>query len=251
MDSKKRAIVVGASSGIGAALSEALAGRGYAVALVARREELLTELAAKINRIAGRDLATVYTNDVTDYGTVQPLFDKIVAECGGVDMVVYASGIMPKIGPSEYSIAKDSAIIEVNVIGAMAWLNAAADRFEKQKSGTIIGISSVAADRGRRPTPAYNASKAAFDTYLEALRNRLTRYGVHVLTIKPGFVQTDMLTGLKLPPFPKAISAQEAASQILDALDQGAQLRYVPGLWRWVGLVLKHLPSPIMRKLSF
>lgn len=251
MDLTKKAIVVGASSGIGAALSEALAGRGYSVALVARREELLRDVAGKINRIAGRNLASVYTNDVTDFESAAPLFERIVADAGGVDLIVYASGIMPGIGPSEYSTEKDRAIIEVNVIGAMAWLNVAAERFEKQKSGTIIGISSVAADRGRRPTPSYNASKAALDTYLEALRNRLTRYGVHVLTIKPGFVQTDMLTGVKLPPFPKPLPVQDAATQILAALDQRAQVRYVPGIWRWVGLVLKHLPSPIMRKLSF
>lgn len=243
--------MVGASSGIGAALGEALAGRGYTVALVARREELLAELAQKLNRIAGRQTASVYTNDVADSDSVQPLFEKIVADMGGIDIVVYASGIMPKVGANEYSIAKDRAIIEVNVIGAMAWLDAAADRFEKQASGAIIGISSIAADRGRRPTPAYNASKAALDTYLEALRNRLTHRGVHVLTIKPGYVRTQMLEGLKLPPFPKPISPQEASAQILAALDQGAQTRYVPGVWRWIGFVLKHLPSRIMRKLSF
>jgi short-subunit dehydrogenase len=251
MDLSKKAIVVGASSGIGAALSEALAGRGYSVALVARREELLTELADKINKIAGRDLASVYTNDVTDYDSAAPLFMKIAADMGGVDLIAYSSGVMPIVGPDEFSTSKDRSIIEVNVIGAMAWLNVGADMFALKKSGTIIGISSVAADRGRRPSPAYNASKAALDTYLEALRNRLTRYGVHVLTIKPGPVLTDMIKGTKLPPVLKPITAQDAASQILDALDSKAQVRYVPGVWRWVGLILKHLPSPIMRKLSF
>jgi short-subunit dehydrogenase len=251
MTDSPRAVVIGASSGIGAALAAALAGRGISVALVARREDRLQQIADKINDIAGRKLAWVHPADVTDFGAVPALFNRIVGDLGGLDMVVYASGIMPKIGPNEYSFDKDRQIVEVNVLGAMAWLNLAAERFEKQRGGTIIGISSVAADRGRRGTPVYNTSKAALDTYLEALRNRLSRYGVHVLTIKPGFVETDMIAGLKLPPFPKPISADEAARQTLHALDNHEQVRYVPGIWRFVGFVIRNLPSPIMQKISF
>jgi NAD(P)-dependent dehydrogenase (short-subunit alcohol dehydrogenase family) len=251
MNDSPRAVIVGASSGIGAAIARALAGRGMQVALVARRENELNAVADKINDIAGRALARVYPGDVTDFESVPALFDKIVADFGGLDMIVYASGIMPPVGPSEYSFDKDKRIIEVNVLGAMAWLNLAAERFERQKSGTIVGISSIAADRGRRGAPVYNTSKAALDTYLEALRNRLSRLGVHVLTVKPGFVSTDMIVGAKLPPFPRPIGADEAARQVLSALDNGDQIRYVPGIWRLIGFILKHLPSPIMQRVGF
>ena len=250
MSDSPKAVVVGASSGIGASIARALAGRGFHVALVARREQELNDLADRINDIAGRKLATVYAADVTDFESVPALFGSIVCDLGGLDLIVYASGIMPKIGSTEYSFEKDRKIIEVNVLGAIVWLNLAAERFEKQKGGAIIGISSVAADRGRRGTPVYNTSKAALDTYLEALRNRLSRYGVHVLTIKPGFVATDMLTGVKLPPFPRPITADEAARQTLAALDNHDQVRYVPGIWRWAGLLIRNLPSPIMQRIN-
>jgi short-subunit dehydrogenase len=249
MDSPK-VIVVGASSGIGAAIARKLGGRGAQLALVARRETELTEVAAEIDRIAGRCLTNTYVHDVTDYDAVPALFSQIVSNLGGVDTVIYASGYGPKVDLHEYNFAKDRQIIEVNVLGAFAWLNIAAERFEKQKSGTIVGISSVAGDRGRSGMPAYNTSKAALDTYLEALRNRLARQGVYVLTIKPGFVWTDMLIGANLPPFPRPISADEAAKQILQAMDDKALVRYVPGIWRWVGMVMKNLPSPIMQRLK-
>lgn len=251
MNESPRAIVVGASSGIGAAIASALAGRGMRVAMIARREDELRSRADKINAIAGRPLASVYPADVVDFDSAETLFQTIVADLGGLDMIVYASGVMPRVDLSEYSFAKDRHVFEVNILGAMAWLNLAAERFEQQKGGTIIGISSIAADRGRRGMPAYAASKAALDTYLESLRNRLSRYGVHVLTIKPGFVATDMIAGLSLPPVPRPISADEAARQTLRALDDHDQVRYVPGVWRAIGAVMRSLPSPIMQRLKF
>ncbi len=244
------AVVVGASSGIGAAIARAFAGRGYQVALVARRADQLSVVADRINEVAGRELAKIYPSSVLDFHEVETVFQSIITDFGGMDVVVYAAGIMPKVDAAEYSFHKDRQIIEVNVLGAMAWLNLAAERFTKQRGGAIIGISSVAADRGRRSAPAYNASKAALDTYLEALRNRITRYGVQVLTIKPGFVDTEMIAGLKLPPFPKPISSDEAARLTLAALDDNAQVAYVPGLWRWVMLLIRNLPSPIMRRIN-
>src|SRR5260370_14867305 len=99
---------------------------------------------------------------------------------------------MPRVGEDEYAFEKDRQIIEVNVLGAMAWLNEAAPRFARAGEGTIIGISSVSGDRGRRGQPAYCASKAALDTYLEALRNRLRRRGVPGVTVTPGPVDTRM-----------------------------------------------------------
>ncbi len=250
MSESKIAVVVGASSGIGAEVARGFAGRGYKVALVARREAQLTSLAEEINRIAGRELAKIYVSDVVEYDKIPALLRQIIGDLGGVDVVVYSSGVSPSVGPNEYSFEKDRQVIEVNVLGAMAWLNLAAERFEKTKAGTIIGISSVAGDRGRRGVPAYNTSKAALDTYLEALRNRLGRYGVHVLTIKPGFVYTDLIAGLKLPPFPKPISAKAAADEILKAYDEGAQTVYVPKIWGVIGAVIKMVPSPIMQKLN-
>src|SRR5579862_662779 len=225
----KRAIVVGASSGIGEALARQLAAGGCQVALVARRHEELARIAGEINA-GGADLARCYAHDVLETDCAPALFQQITHDLGGLDLVIYAAGVMPRLADDEYSFAKDRAMIEVNVLGAIAWLNEAAQRFARAGAGTIIGIGSVAGDRGRRGQPVYCASKAALDTYLESLRNRLGRFGVRVVTIKPGPVDTPMTEGLgKLPML---ISAEEAARQIVAAAQRGKRVAYVPGKWR-------------------
>src|SRR5439155_5143525 len=114
--------------------------------------------------------ARAYPHDVRCVDEVPGLFQQIAADMGGLDLVIYAAGVQPRIAPDEYDTEKDRFIVEVNVIGALAWLNAAARRLERPGEGTIVGISSIAGDRGRRGNPAYGASKAALDHFLEALR---------------------------------------------------------------------------------
>lgn len=246
---QKKVIIVGASSGIGAALARVLAGKGCTVALVARRESELCSIADEINRRAGKTLARPYRGDVTDYPNVEPLFDRIARDLGGVDALIYNSGIMPSVKRGEYSFDKDRAMIEVNLLGAMAWINVAARRFEIARSGAIVGTSSIAGDRGRASMPGYITSKAALDTYLESIRNRVARYGVQVTTIKPGFVDTDLLGGAKTPI--KAASPDDAAREIVAAIEDGALVRYVPGFWRWIGMAIKMAPSFVMQRVNF
>src|SRR5207253_11293467 len=127
-----------------------------------------------------------------------------------------------------------------------AWLNEAARRFERAGEGTIVGISSIAGDRGRRGNPAYGASKAALDHFLEALRNRLSQRGVTVVTIKPGFVDTDLTRGM--PGLFWLISADEAARRILAAARGGSVTPYVPARSRFVGLIIRSSPSFLFRR---
>ncbi|MEO5929629.1 MAG: SDR family NAD(P)-dependent oxidoreductase, partial [Candidatus Kapaibacterium sp.] len=188
----KHAIVVGASSGIGEALARRLAKEGCRVALVARRKDALDRLADELNNVAGGTVAFTAAHDVANRDEVPFLFQELTKELGGLDAIFYAAGVMPAVAVDEYNTEKDATMMEVNTIGAMAWLNQAAVRFERTKRGTIVGISSVAGDRGRRGAPAYGTSKAALNAFLESLRNRLARFGVHVVTIKPGFIDTEM-----------------------------------------------------------
>src|SRR5688572_209611 len=191
----KGAIVVGASSGIGAALARRLAREGYGVALVGRRAEALETLCAEINAeaVPGQVRARAYVHDVRQYADVPAAFQTVLRDLGHVDVVVYSAGVLRPVELSEFNFEKDRAALETNLLGAVAWLNQAAMFFERTGGGQIVGISSIAGERGRIGNPAYNASKAALNSYLESLRNRLTRKGVHVLTVKPGFVDTPML----------------------------------------------------------
>jgi short-subunit dehydrogenase len=247
---RRRGILIGASSGIGAALARRLVRAGYTLALLARREEELNSLCAAINQSAGDRRAIPYVHDVTEHKRVPELLRRIVSDLGGLDLVVYMAGVNFPPGIDKYNFDTDRRMIEINLLGAMAWLSPAAAMFQGAGAGQIVGVSSVAGDRGRVGNPGYNTSKAALSTYLEALRNRLTRRGVNVLTVKPGFVRTDMLKAAQ-GKTPFAISPEKAADDIWKAMRRRKQMIYTPSLWRWIMLVIQHIPSFIFRRMSF
>ena len=247
----KKAIVVGASGGIGVALARRLAREGYVLALLDRNEDVLRPLCDEINQTYGETRAVPYEHDATAYMKIPELFRSVVADLGGLDLFVYVAGLIYFPAMDEFNFTEDYKMVEVNLLGAMAWMSEVAPVFQSMKGGQIVGVSSVAGDRGRIGNPGYNTSKAGFTCYLEALRNRLTRHGVNVITIKPGMVKTQMLD---LPNAPKpmlAVSAEDAADGIWNAIKKRKQVVYVGGIWRWVMLVLTHIPSVIFRKLSF
>ncbi len=251
LNPRRRGIIIGASDGIGAALARRLARQGYTLALVARRKEKLERLCNEINQDAHELRASFHVHDVADHQKAPELLRKIVADLGGLDLVLFVAGVnYPPGGMDRYNFENDRQMIEINLIGAMAWLTPIAEMFQSARAGQIVGISSVAGDRGRVGNPGYNTSKAGLDTYLEALRNRLTRRGVNVLTVKPGFVQTAMLRAAPGPtPFP--ISPEKAADDIWNAMRKRKQLIYTPFIWRWIMLGIRTMPSFIFRRLSF
>jgi len=248
---RARAVIVGASSGIGAALALRLAREGYSVALLARRADQLKSVCDQINSASGETRALAYTHDVTDYESIPALLQRITVDLGGLDLFVYNSGIQRMVAADEFDFAADREMLEINTLGALAWLNPVASMFQAMRAGQIVGISSVAGDRGRVGAPAYNTSKAALTTYLEALRNRLTRQGVNVLTIKPGFVDTDILKAAGAKRTFWVISPEQAADGIWKAIKSRKQTVYIPGQWGLLMLVIRHIPSVIFRRLSF
>lgn len=241
---RARAIVVGASSGMGAALVRELVGAGYRVAALARRGEALERLRAE----CGPERVLARVHDVHHTAEVPALFEELVRALGGLDLLVYAAGVMPRIGPLEFDTETDAEILAVNTLGAIAWCNPAAEHFQAKRAGVIVGIGSIAGDRGRKGNPVYGASKAALAHYLEALRNRLADYGVRVCTIKPGFVETAMTQGLG--PLPGIITAEAAARTIVRYARRGGTVRYVPLKWLGVSLVIRSIPSFLFRKLT-
>ena len=244
----QHALVIGASSGIGEALARRLAADGCRVALVARRRAELERIAGEINADAGEGRALFYEHDVRNAGEVPSLLQEIARALGGLDLVIYAAGVLPRVAFDEYDTAKDLATLNVNLLGAIAWLNPVAARFNRLRRGTIVGIGSVAGDRGRSGAPAYNTSKAALHTYLEALRNRIGRYGVRVVTVKPGFVDTAMVTGMgKLP---LVVSPERAARLILKHARSGSLVAYIPARWWLASLIVRAIPSWLFRRLK-
>ena len=244
------ALVIGASSGIGAAVARELARRGYTLALVARRVDILASLRDEIIQTAGRDNIFIYSHDVRDYDTVPELLRQIVTDLGAntLQMVVYTAGVMPESDVGAWPFADERAMLETNTLGAIRWLGLAAEILRAQGRGALVGVSSVAGERGRRGNSVYQASKAALTTWLESLRYRLKGSGVRVTTIKPGYVATEMTAGMKLPQR-AIISAEDAARRIVSAAERGRAVVYVPGYWRPIMWTIRHLPAFLMTRL--
>jgi NADP-dependent 3-hydroxy acid dehydrogenase YdfG len=233
--------VVGASSGIGAEIVKLLADSGCRVGAVARRIDRLEQLASQFE---GKILPVEH--DVKNYDQVPELFQQITQRLGGLDLIVYASGVMPEVGWHEYCFEKDREMVEVNFLGAIAWLNEAACRFENTKHGSIVAIGSVAGDRGRAGQPVYNATKAALATYMEALRNRIGRHGVKVVLVKPGPTQTEMTEKLHLKG---AMPAPVAAKKILALADDSGE-HYLKITHRVAFAIIRAIPSWLFQKLK-
>ena len=244
----RHALVIGASSGIGEAVARRLAAAGARVALVARRGDELRRIASEINDLCGEERALPWAHDVRQASEVPGLFEEICRRLGGLDLVVYSTGLLIPVAFDEYDTAKDLEMLQVNLLGAVAWLNPAAQRFATLGTGTIVGIGSIAGDRGRSGAPAYNTSKAGLATFLEALRNRVARCGVRVVTIKPGFVDTAMTRGL--PGLLWLIQADRAAEILLRKAARGSVCAYVPARWRLVSWVIRLIPSRLFRYLK-
>lgn len=241
-----RILLLGASSGIGAALALALARPGRSLALVARRAAELDAVAAR----ARQQGATVHTEvlDCGDTDAAPAAWARIEAALGPLDTVVYCAGVMPDVARDEYATDKDLAMVRTNLAGAIAWCNLAATAFQARGRGTICGIGSVAGDRGRQPSPVYGATKAALHAYLESLAGRLWARGVVVVTIKPGPVRTPMTAGRG--PLPLLVDAEVAAARIVRALERGERVVYVAPAWRLIMAVIRALPWPLFKRFA-
>ena len=226
----KKAIVIGASSGMGRELAKLLSADGYTVGVMARRIDLLHELRSDIGQ--GVHVKAV---DVAETATAMASFKDFIDEMGGVDLVVISAGTGELNRNLEWRL--ESEIIRTNVEGFAALANVAIHHFIKQRSGHLVGISSIAALRGGRISPAYNASKAFDSNYLEGLRQKVARQRlpITVTDIKPGFVKTAMSKGEGL--FWIA-SPEKAARQIFAAIKRKESVAYVTRRWRLIAWFL-------------
>lgn len=232
--SKKKAIIIGASSGIGEALAKVLGCNGYAVGLAARRMELLQRLQKEIPT-----QTYVKRIDLTQPQEAISLLRELINELGGMDLIVLNSGI--NIHNINLAWEQESNIIDVNVLGFVAMSCAAVNYFLTQGSGHIVGISSIAGLRGSASCPAYSASKAFVSNYLEGLRYRLSRSKIYVTDIRPGFVDTALIRG-RNGLFWVAQPGQ-AAEQIYRAIRNKEKVAYITRRWGMIAWIMRALPG--------
>jgi short-subunit dehydrogenase len=235
----KRAIVVGASSGIGEALARKLAAEGYEVGLTARSVEKLEEIAESLPT-----KASVAQMDVTETEAARDAFDDLAAAMGGVDVVVLNAGVGPENLDLDWE--PEQQTIDTNVRGFTALAVAAMDYFEQQGHGQLVGISSVASYVSSSRIPAYYASKAYVSNYLDGLRYK-SQYldaDITVTTVEPGFVDTDLAGGDFW-----MCSPETAAALIHEAISENKRQQFVTKRWRLVALVLTLLPDVLTRRL--
>ena len=237
----KRAVIIGASSGIGAELAKCISADYEIIGLAARRTELLEGLAAEL----GNEMH-ITTMDVTQTDDAQEQLAALIDEMGGVDLAVICAGT-GHINP-ELQWDLEQQMIDVNVKGFTCLADALFKHFMAKGAGHLVGISSVAALRGSGLCPAYNASKAYVSNYLEGLRVKAKHISksIVVTDIKPGFVDTPMAQGEGL--FWVA-SPQEAARQIYRLIRRGKAHGYVIRRWRLVAWVLKLMPRGLYARL--
>jgi short-subunit dehydrogenase len=211
------ALVTGASSGIGRALSERLAARGYTVGLAARRRALLDEVAHGITRNGGR--ALVIELDVSDAEATVAAVERAWDELGGLDLVIANAGFGSDAHATKLDWSKVAPILRVDALGAIATLTAALPRMVARGSGHLVGISSLAGIRGLPTSAAYSAAKAALSTFLESLRVDLGGTGIAVTDVRPGFIATDATRDATYP-MPMLMQLDEAVDRILAGIDR-------------------------------
>ncbi len=243
----KRILVIGATSAIAEAAARQWAARGDALFLVGRQRQRLDDIAADL-RVRGATKTGVFLMDATDVATHAAMLDAAVAELGGLDVALIAHGTLPDQKACEASVETTLREIDNNGLSVIALCTLLGNRFEAQGSGSIAVIGSVAGDRGRQSNYVYGAAKGMVTRFLQGLRNRLAKKNVQVLTIKPGFVDTPMTAAFRKG----ALWAQPAdvARGILAAIDKGRDEVYLPGFWRLIMLVIRHIPEFIFKKLS-
>lgn len=244
----KRILITGASSGIGKALALEMARRGYHLGLAARREEELNSIGGAIRRQVPSIQIETAGLDVTDYDSVPRVVGDLAQRLGGLDTIVVNAGIGlgEKIGRGDFDKARQT--IEVNLLGAMATVDAAVALFLQKSGGHVVGISSVAAFRGMPRGSSYSASKAGFATYLEALRAEVLRKNIQVTVLYPGYIDTPLNDMLPSRPF--LISVEKGAAIIATLIEKKVRRSTVPVFpWNIIGRVLKILPTGMIARM--
>jgi decaprenylphospho-beta-D-erythro-pentofuranosid-2-ulose 2-reductase len=241
-------LIIGATSAIAQSVARIYAESGARFFLVARDASRLDAVADDL-RVRGAAAVECLAADLGEYDRHPEIIAAAFDAYSGLDTVLIAHGVLPDQEQCQASVKETLASMDINFLSAVSLLTPIANRFEENKRGTIAVISSVAGDRGRQSNYIYGAAKSGLDAFLQGLRNRLSKADVHVLTIKPGFVDTPMTAHI---PERGALWAQpeDVAQGIVSAIDKQKDVVYLPRFWALIMLIIRSIPERIFKKLS-
>jgi short-subunit dehydrogenase len=243
----ERVVIFGATSAIAQATARLLAQRGSRFHLVGRDARKLEAVRADL-AARGAPAVTISVADLDDVGRHAQLLDEASAAMGAIDAALIAQGTLPEQAMTERDVDLAARALHTNFVAPALLIAHLANRFEAQGRGTLVAISSVAGDRGRATNYVYGSAKAALSTFLEGLRGRMHGKGVHVVTIKPGFVDTPMTARFRKGAL--WASPETVGAAIVRAMDRGSGEVYVPWFWWPIMFILRHVPAPIFVRLK-
>jgi short-subunit dehydrogenase len=241
----KNILILGATSDLAQAIAKKYAAEGWGLLLAARNMELLEPVASDL-RVRSSTEVTPLVFDAADFSSHRGFYESLETK---PDAVVCVFGYMGDQDQARTDLDEVRKTIDVNYTGAVSILNIVAEDFEKKGKGAIAGISSVAGDRGRQSNYIYGSAKAGFTAYLSGLRNRLAKSDVHVMTVKPGFCRTKMTENMELPG-PLTADPEQVASAVFNGLEKKRNTVYTLWMWRWIMLIIRHIPECIFKKMS-
>jgi decaprenylphospho-beta-D-erythro-pentofuranosid-2-ulose 2-reductase len=236
-------LILGATSDMAVAIARKMAEKGNNIQLAARKANRLQALQSDIVVRYGVN-CTTHEFDATDFASHACFYEQLSPK---PDITICAFGYMNDNLVASKDWNEALQIINSNYTGAVSILNIIAEDYAAKNSGTIVGISSVAGERGRQSNYIYGSAKAGFTTYLSGLRNRLFKNNVHVISVLPGFVNTKMTAELSLPPLLTA-NTQHVADAIEKAIRKKQNIVYVKWFWKWIMVIIKSLPENMFKK---
>ncbi len=238
-------LILGAGSDMAVAIAREFAAKKYDILLAGRNSKALIPLQQDL-QIRFQIKASVHDFDALAFDTHRAFYESLPQI---PDITICVFGYLGEQEKAQEDWQESARIIQTNYTGAVSILNVVAESYAASGKGVIVGISSVAGERGRMSNYMYGSAKAGFTAYLSGLRNRLFHKGVHVMSVQPGFVHTRMTEHLKLPP---VITGQpeDVAAAIYKGVRKKKNTLYVKWHWRWIMLIIKSIPEGIFKKLK-
>lgn len=242
----KKILITGAASAIAQATARLYAKEGAAFFLIDLNADRLAAVANDLKARGAKGVTTAAA-DLNVFDRHQALLEQAQQTMGGIDVVLVAHGTLPKQKDCEQDWPKTQQELSTNFLSAASLLTLVANALEKRGAGTIAVIASVAGDRGRQSNYVYGSAKGALTIFTDGLRNRLSKKGVHVVTIKPGFVDTPMTADFKKGLL--WVKPEAVARGIYRAIEGKKNKVYLPWFWQIIMVVIRNIPERIFKNL--